>query len=129
MDPASNSGSLICGINSILGYGPELHVFNFNKDFFHLEKDKIDLNFNMHFSDFFSEKSASISDFDLIVSDLVLYNLLQNINFKSNNFKIALLTHSLDLLNNNGILIFIVPEKFLYSSDYHRLRNFIQLFN
>ena len=125
LDPASNSGSLICGINSILGYGPELHVFNFNKDFFHLEKDKIDLNFNMHFSDFFSEKSASISDFDLIVSDLVLYYLLQNINFKSNNFKIALLTHSLDLLNNNGILIFIVPEKFLYSSDYHRLRNFL----
>lgn len=129
LDPASCSGSLVYGINSNLDHKPIFEVFGFNREFFSLENEKNEpINLKMHFHDFFSSETELISNFDLIVSDIVLYNLLQNPNFKSNDFKIAILTKSLELLNKEGILIFIVPHHFLYSKDYRSIREFLMKF-
>lgn len=127
LDPACSSGSFIYGLNSHLNYGARFFGIGMNKFFFESEKSKFkDVNCDLFYHDFFSFKEKPKTKFDLIVSDMVLYNILSKKSDVLNyHFKIAPIIHSLDFLKNDSISIFVIPEYVFYSDEYRKTRDYL----
>lgn len=126
LEPACGSGSLLLGLESTLNINTKITALGMNKEF--VKNDLIlNNNIDLVYDDFFKFKNNTQNKYDLIVSDMFIYNINQeNIAKKSFKFKIAVLLDSLELLNDEGRLIFLIPEYFLYSDKFLKIRNFIK---
>lgn len=124
LDPASGRGSLILELEKILKSDSNILAVGMNKEFFKdFDENK---NIKLIFGDFFEFKEKNKDKFDLIVSDMFIHNInIENIAKQDIKFKIGLLLESLELLSEDGRLIFLVPEYFLYSEEHQTTRNFI----
>ena len=126
LDPACGSGSLFSNISftndlEIIGIDINSDILNVAETTF---KDNI--NFSFINADFFNLEQ-DIGKFDIIMGDIPqgrINNYTHN-NIRTSNIGDAFLLSSLDLLNENGYLIFILYDSFFYRAPNVRryLRN------
>ncbi|MDZ4171260.1 MAG: N-6 DNA methylase, partial [Methanobacteriaceae archaeon] len=126
LDPACGSGSFFWRINKRSKIRPSFIGVDIGPDIIKIAEenlDKYDIDYKLINDDFFEIKDDLGEKFDLIVSQPSFKQLKEtqqvgDFEFLNNEF--AYLFSSLKLLNNDGYLVFIVPEqKSFFYSDYN----------
>lgn len=126
LDPACGSGSFFWRINKRSKIRPSFIGVDIGPDIIKIAEenlDKYDIDYKLINDDFFEIKDNLGEKFDLIVSQPSFKQLKEtqqvgDFEFLNNEF--AYLFSSLKLLNNDGYLVFIVPEqKSFFYSDYN----------
>jgi hypothetical protein len=126
LDPAVGSASFFWNINERSKLEPSFTGIDIGPDIIGMAEDNLerfDFEYNLINNDFFEIKDKLVEKFDLIVcqpSFIQLKDVLTVEGYKFLNNEFAYLFASLDLLAEDGYLVFILPEqKSFFYSDYH----------
>lgn len=126
LDPACGSGSFIWNINERLKTNPSFVGIDIGPDIIEMAEknlEKYDIDYELINDDFFEVKNKLEDKFDLIVTQPSFQQLKESLSigdFTFLNNEFAYLFASLDLLEKDGSLVFILPEqKSFFYSDYH----------
>lgn len=124
LDPACGGGSFFWNINKRSKLNPSFTGVEIGPDIIEMAEEnlnKYDVDYELINADFLETKLDK--KFDLIVSQPSYVQLKESISiagFKFLNNEFATLFASLDLLEEDGYLVFILPEqKSFFFSDYH----------
>ncbi len=124
LDPACGSGSFFWKINERSKHHPSFTGIDIGPEVVEMAEEnleKYDIDYELINDDFFEVKLDK--KFDLIVSQPSFVQLKEALSvrgFKFLNNEYAYLFASLDLLEKDGYLVFILPEqKSFFYSDYH----------
>ena len=129
-DPACGSGDFLFEIDSIVKRKSKFLGININNDVLAIAEEKlksVDIDCKLLAQDFFSIKRELIGGFDLIVSNPPFGRIdIKEVNgIKVRSTEAAFLIGSLDYLDRDGYLVFILPESILFSSAYSAVRNYL----
>ena len=126
LDPACGSGSFFWKINERTKQPASFTGIDISPDIIEIAEENLekhDIDYKLLNNDFFEIKDKLEEKYDLIVSQPSFVQLKEASNvgdFKFLNNEFAYLFASLDLLAENGYLLFILPEqKSFFYSDYH----------
>lgn len=132
LDPACGSASFFWNISKKSNIRQSFTGVDIGPDIIEIAKNNLeayDIYWKLINDDFFKIKD-DLEKFDLVVSQPSFQQLKDNIKIKGFTFlnnEFAYLFASLDLLEDNGYLVFILPEqKSFFFSDYHfRMRKYL----
>jgi type I restriction-modification system DNA methylase subunit len=129
-DPACGSGIFLFEINSILKTESQFLGIDRNKDVLAIAEEKlksVDIDCKLLAQDFFLIKEGLTDKFDLIISnppfDKKIKKEIHEIKLRSS--EAAFLINSLDYLDKNGHLVFLLPEGILFNMLHSDLRNYL----
>lgn len=130
LDPACGSASFFPKINSVLKSDPKFIGVDIGKNIIEMAEENLkgsDIKYELYNNDFFSFKENFNEKFDLIVSQPSFVQLqeVKELNgFNVLDLEIGFLVGGMDLLENAGRLVLIIPEQksFFYSEYYYPLR-------
>ena len=120
LDPACGSGIFLFEINSKLKTKTKFLGIDINKDVLAIAEEKlksVDIDCKLIAQDFLITEKDLTDKFDLIISDPPLGGKIKKeINeIKLQSSEVAFLIHSLNYLDKNGHLLFILPEGILFN--------------
>jgi len=129
-DPACGSGDFLFEIDSIVKRKSKFLGINMNNDVLAIAEEKlksVDIDCKLLAQDFFSIKRELIGGFDLIVSNPPFGRIdKKEVNgIKVQSIEAAFLIGSLDYLDKDGYLVFVLPESILFSYAYSAIRNYL----
>lgn len=130
LDPACGSGSFFPAINSALDYTPEFLGVDISPPVIrNAEENLKDLTAELVNADFFQVKDR-LDKYDLIVSQPSFVQLQEAVEirgFEIVNLEYRFLMECLDLLEDNGYLVMVLPEQksFFNSHTHHEVREFL----
>lgn len=126
LDPACGSGSLFWNIDKKSKLKPSFLGIDIGPEIIEMAEEnleKYNIDYKLLNEDFFEIKDELENKFDLIVTQPSFQQLKEVISvkgFKFLNNEFAYLFASLDLLEEDGYLVFILPEqKSFFFSEYH----------
>lgn len=132
LDPACGSGSFFWNINKKAKVQQEFTGIDIGPEIIEMAKNNLETTdvFWKLFNDDYFKIDKELELYDLIVSQPSFQQLKETIminGFEFLNNEFAYLFHSLDLLVENGYLVFILPEqKSFFFSEYHfPMRNYL----
>lgn len=132
LDPACGSASFFLPINSLLNTDPYFLGVDINSEILKIAKfnlSNLNINYELLKGDFFLLKHNIDRKFDLIISQppfgKIMHSNKEINGLKVRDMEIAFLLDSLDLLEVNGNLIFIIPENFFSSGYYKKIRSYL----
>lgn len=131
LDPACGSGSFFWNINKKAKVQQNFTGIDIGPEIIEIAKNNLentDLYWKLINNDYF-EVCKDLDSYDLIVTQPSFHQLKKTITVKGFEFlnnEFAYLYNSLDLLEKNGYMVFILPEqKSFFFSDYHfPMRNY-----
>lgn len=131
LDPACGTCSYFVGIDSLLdekaqycGIDVDQSILNMAKEYLILSE----VDFKLKKADFLKMNENINPKFDLVVSQPPYGNLYPRIetnDFRFNRLETAFLWNSLNLLNDDGYLFFIMPESWIDSHANLRFRQYL----
>ncbi len=129
-DPACGSGNFLFEINSILKTESQFLGIDRNNDVLAIAEEKlksVDIDCKLLAQDFFLTKEGLTDKFDLIISNPPFGGKIKKEihKIKLRSSEAAFLIHSLDYLDKNGHLVFILPEGILFNTFHSDLRNYL----
>ena len=133
LDPACGSASFFPAINSVLEDQSRFIGVDIGKEIIDNANENLknsDIDYELFNADFFDFKGTVGNKFDLIVSQpsfVQLQEVKEISGFKVLDLEIGFLRGCLDLLNEDGRLVLILPEQksFFYSDYYYDLRKYL----
>lgn len=132
LDPACGSASLFSAISPLLNSNSDYMGIDIDSEVLKIAKLNLsnkNLINELLEGDFFLIKDNINKKFDLIISQPPFGKIMNSrkkiheLNVRD--VEIAFLLASLDLLESNGNLIFVIPESFFYSHYYKKIRSYL----